>query len=175
VSVSGKLGFALETGRKVFHEYGGILGITIAEMPRGNELDVGAYGCERPNITVTPLAFLVFGNVLRLGIAEGLYLITLNALAWEIAKNLILILITSPAYQLKELDNGVFSNTSHSDSCSDGIAPNQSCNHLFLFLNFNLSIMTLMFERYSFCKQINLIIVIFSDTNICKHNTNQIL
>ncbi|HNS79763.1 MAG TPA: hypothetical protein PKM17_14040, partial [Syntrophorhabdus sp.] len=100
---------------------------------RGYQFGIGAYSCERPDIAITPLTLLVFGNILRLGIAESPYLITLDAFAWEIAKNLILILITSPTNRLKELYDGVLRNTGHSDSSPDGIALNQSCNYLFLF------------------------------------------
>jgi hypothetical protein len=78
------------------------------------------------------LALLISRNVLLLGIAERPNLITLDALARQIAKSAALIFLASFADLREELDHGILGDARHAYSGANGIALDESGYNLCL-------------------------------------------
>jgi hypothetical protein len=80
------------------------------------------------------LAFLIFRDILFLGIAERPNLVALDMFAGEVFKNPILIFGTSLTEIGQELNNRVLGNARHSAGSADRIPFNEGRNNLGLFV-----------------------------------------
>src|ERR1700731_1300534 len=75
----------LQAGRdalaKIIHQREGVVGIATADLPRHDQLAVGIKRRPKPDIAIGQVFALRSRDILRLGVAERPYLVTLDALA----------------------------------------------------------------------------------------------
>lgn len=91
MSVRRGLDAVAETGGYVLHERKRRAAVATANQPRHDQFAVSIQRRPRPDITAAERAALVFGDVLRLRIAELPNLVALDALGSQVANVLSLI------------------------------------------------------------------------------------
>jgi hypothetical protein len=76
---------------------------------------------------------MAFGHILRLGIAEGPYLVTLDALTGEVSERGVLVFGTSLADVHQEFGHRVLGNSRHPNRGADAVAFYKTADHLGAF------------------------------------------
>lgn len=130
VSVSSKLNTVGKPIGQVLNEGKGRSAVAPTNHPARHQLCVRAEGCPSPNISITELAVKFPRHVLFFGIAEGPYLITLNASAMEIAKRVVLIGDARFSNIAQQFEDGSLCNSRQADSRPNRVALDEGSRYL---------------------------------------------
>jgi hypothetical protein len=119
---------------EILDEARGVNLIALAHQPGRDQLAVGADAGPRPHVAVAVLALMLFRDVSLLGVDERPDLVTLHALARQVAERRVLVLGARPAEVHQQLDHGVLGRAGHADGGADRVALDQAGNDAGSFL-----------------------------------------
>src|SRR6266478_1880209 len=125
VSVTGYLDAISKTTREIADKFNSSRSAPIADAPRRDEFRISADRNPRPNIASCLWRSLGKHDVALLGVDEAPNLVELDALAWQIAKRLVLIGRTRLTGIDCQLVNGIDRNVGNAARCAKAGAFNQ--------------------------------------------------
>jgi len=130
VTVGGELHPALEPAGNIGHKGDGALRVAVGDVPGGDQLGIGVDGGPGPHVSVAELALVLVGHVPGFGVAEGPYLVALDALAVQVAQYTVLVFGAGGPQVDEQLGHGVLGGTSYADSGADAHALDQAPDDL---------------------------------------------